>query len=153
MTPYAESSYFSPEELALFGKIKNLVQAMPDVDLGKDAKEKQILVSCHMVTRAIAKIFPELEVLDGQFGAWAGYDHSWLKRGHRLIIDPYPWAAVGGPIMVCGDMISPWYRLYRETCKCQAAEFKKRFKHKEFKNHLRRVSAAVRKTARGLGYI
>ena len=153
MTPYAESSYFSPEDLALFEGVKKIFQAMPDVDLGKDEKGEQNLVSCHMVARAIAKIFPELKVVDGSFGAYGGYGHSWLKRGHRVIIDPYPWATVGGPIMVCADMISPWYCLYQEFCSCRATEFKKKIENKEFRGHLRKVSAAVKKTAKELGHL
>ena len=55
------------EDLALFHKIEKIVQAMPEVDLGKDEKGEKIIVSCHMITRTLARFFP-VRYRDGYFG-------------------------------------------------------------------------------------
>jgi len=102
------------ENLLLFQKIERAIQGLPDIELGKDTQEEEVLVSCHMIARALARVFPEVESHDGYF-ARRGQRHSWLtiRRDSRLIIDPYPIALLGGPIMVHGGYITtPWDRLY-----------------------------------------
>ena len=90
----------SQEDLFLFQKIEMVVHEMPEVDLGVDLRGEKVLVSCHMIARALAHLFSWLEV----------------KRGYSLIIDPYPVALVGGPIMVhAGFITTPWRTLYIEA--------------------------------------
>ena len=113
MIPRA-ATYFSEKELELFHQIELLVQEveLPDLGLMGGARplganpDMRYLVSCHMVTRAIAALYPQLAVKDGTF--MRGYGHSWLVDGRGHIIDPYPWAMVGGPIMLSTEDMSPW---------------------------------------------
>jgi len=105
-------SWISKEEFSLFSKIKRIVEKMPEIDLGKDRKGTKILVSCHILSRALAKFFPVI-VKDGSFGGLI--EHSWLEIGNGLIIDPYPPGVVGGPILVDPRWLTvPWMSLYKE---------------------------------------
>ena len=107
----------SQEDLFLFQKIESVVREMPEVDLGVDLQGEKVLVSCHMIARALAHLFSEVEWKDGYF-ARRGQRHSWLevKRSYKLIIDPYPIALIGGPIMVyAGFITTPWCGLYIEA--------------------------------------
>lgn len=116
MEPYM-TGLISQEDLFLFQKIEKVVHEMPEVDLGVDQLGDRMLISCHMVSRALAHLFPEVEWKDGYFARF-GQRHSWLKikRSPNLTIDPYPVALVGGPIMVHGGFITtPWDKLYIEA--------------------------------------
>lgn len=105
----------APKELVLFEKIKKVVQEMPEAELGVDEDGKKILLSCHMIARALAKFFP-VEVKDGhvQYPGLLACEHSWLltKKGH--IIDPYPVGLLGGPILIVIKGFSPWAPFYQE---------------------------------------
>ncbi|MEY4744457.1 MAG: hypothetical protein RL272_402 [Candidatus Parcubacteria bacterium] len=102
-----------PDDLALFRNIRRVVRRLPDVDLGIDGQGRRVPVSCHMLCRALAAHFP-VPCRDGYFGEGAA-THSWLATGAGSIIDPYPWAMVGGPVMVYALGMSPWRALYREA--------------------------------------
>ncbi len=110
MKPYAFSEP-SNNTLVLFNEIKKVFENLPEVDLGKDDKGEEILVSCHMIARALAKIF-SIKYKDGYFG---GCEHSWLIPEPGIIIDPYPVATVGGPILVIVKYMTPWRYLYKEA--------------------------------------
>lgn len=97
----------SKNDLELFKKIRRTIKELPDVDL-----DGETVVSCHMVCRALAEHFPAT-CRDGFFGA--NSTHSWLVTDKGLIIDAYPWAMVGGPVMVYTGGFSPWATLYREA--------------------------------------
>jgi len=84
---------------------------MPEVDLGKDDEGKKVIVSCHMITRALARFFP-VRYRDGYFGEFN--QHSWLITKNGLIIDPYPVAVVGGPMLIDTRYMTPWRSLYHE---------------------------------------
>ena len=112
MTPFVLRDV-SKHDLALFTQIRRLVRKMPDLDLGPDGNGRPVAVSCHMLCRALAAHFP-VDCRDGYFGEGAA-THSWLRTGAGLIIDPYPWAMVGGPVMVYAEGLSPWRSLYRES--------------------------------------
>jgi hypothetical protein len=74
MQPYVLRHVPAPAS-EIFGKIKAIVDAMPDIDLGARGTSEEF-VSCHMIARGLAKLFPELELQDGKFhGSW---QHSWL---------------------------------------------------------------------------
>ena len=78
------------------------------------------LWTCHAVTRATKKIFSGLSdwrVVDGHFTK--GVQHSWLtfeQPGSRTVLDVYPVASLGGPILVdAGERMSPWTNFYIEA--------------------------------------
>jgi len=102
------------ENIILFQKIKQAVEALPDIELGEDTQGRKTLVSCHMIVRGLARVFPGVDRHDGYFARF-GQRHSWLtvRNDPRLVIDAYPVALLGGPIMVhCGFITTPWDRLY-----------------------------------------
>ncbi len=105
------------EDLDIFIKIKKTVEVMPEIDLGRDENNDPILVSCPMLCLAFAKFFPVV-CEDGYFYK-IGREHSWLRTKNGCIIDVYPVALVGGPILVLvgGFYLLPWQKIYvkRET--------------------------------------
>lgn len=123
----------------LFKRIRRTVRRMPDIDLGRNDRGERVLVSCHMVCRALAGNFG-IECRDGYFGDGA-WTHSWLLTDAGLIIDPYPWAMVGGPVMVHLGGCSPWRSLYREA---DLSEHFGRLKP-AFDRHVETVTEAVRR--------
>ena len=106
MRPYV-TDYISPKERNLFKKIKDAVNRMDDPFL-----EKEIILSCHVLTRAVHNIFL-LEVEDGYFADY--YQHSWLRTKNGHFVDVYPVACLGGPIMIDGGNASPARKLYRKA--------------------------------------
>ncbi len=111
MTPYSEK-FVLKEEVLLFNDIKRVVENLPDINLGINEKGKKVLLSCHILCRALSEVF-SLQYADGFY--YPKFDHSWLitKEGH--ILDVYPVGAIGGPIMVVNPKTdSPAYWLYKE---------------------------------------
>lgn len=123
---------------ALFKRVRRAVKRLPNVDLGSDGRGGRVPVSCHMVCRAFASTLG-IELRDGYFGEGA-WTHSWLLTDAGLIIDPYPWALVGGPVMVSVKDLSPWRGLYRE------ADLSRHFEalRPAFDRHVDEVTRAVR---------
>src|SRR3989344_9680872 len=99
MTPYVKQ-FIPDKEIVIFENIRCSVLRMPDIDLGKDEEDKLIILSCHMLARAVARVF-SLQCVDGYF--YPRYDHSWLITLQKNIIDVYPVAMVGGPTMMDGN--------------------------------------------------
>jgi hypothetical protein len=108
MTPYARK-FVSDEEFELFLKIKDLVTKLPDLDLGLDGSRNKIDLSCHMFARAVADIF-SLEFVDGYFTI--GFQHSWVLTPNGHVIDVYPVAMLGGPILMEARGFSPARNCY-----------------------------------------
>lgn len=96
MKPYVLSK-LSKEEIELFEKIRRAVNDLPDVDLGKNEDGENLILSCHILARAIAKVF-HLQYVDGHFYPY--YQHTWLLTPTGNIIDVYPVAVLGGPILM-----------------------------------------------------
>ncbi|MBI2023069.1 hypothetical protein HYT01_00705 [Candidatus Giovannonibacteria bacterium] len=113
MISYA-SEFVSLEEMKTYLQIKKIVEAMPGLHLGKDDDGKDIVLSCHILARAIARVFG-LDFVDGHF--LTAYEHSWVTLPSGKIIDVYPVAAVGGPIMYDRHFLSPAHRLYKKQLK------------------------------------
>jgi hypothetical protein len=111
MKPYAYLTV-PQEDLDLFDKIDKVIQEMPDIDLGENKKREKTILSCHMIARALARLFP-VEFKDGYFGGFN--THSWLITRNGLIIDSYPVATIGGPILIDKRFITAWNSLYREA--------------------------------------
>ncbi len=110
MTPYVLSQIPS-DEVDLFQKIKLAVNELPDIDLGLDDDGKEIILSCHILARAVAKVFG-LKPVDGHF--YPNFQHTWLLTPHRHIIDVYPVAILGGPILIDGQLSSPASWIYKK---------------------------------------
>ena len=116
MIPYAISSNGIPkEDVDLLEKIGETVRTLPDVNLGVSADGKKIVLSCHILARALAQVF-SLEFKDGYF--YPNFEHSWLITPRDNIIDAYPVGMLissnGGPILIDGDNCSPARWLYKE---------------------------------------
>ena len=110
MTPWVVSVGMIPEEdLELFRKIRLKIESLPDLDLGINEKGENIILSCHILARAVSNVF-RIRCLDGYF---CNCRHSWLATANNNIIDVYPVHAVGGPIMHSNDYSSPVRGLYR----------------------------------------
>ena len=141
MTPYV-LSLFPREDIDIFWQIKRLVDRLPDVDLGKDESGESVVLSCHILCRAIARLF-ELKVEDGLFADI--FNHSWLVTNCGNVIDPYPVGILGGPIIVEGcdpfDTFSPARRLYRP--KSTYCILHGRSQKSSFRRSVRRVRRAM----------
>lgn len=92
------------EELVQLQLTRLLVERLPS---------QPFEVSCHALARVLAKVIPNVYWTDGYFGGGRGWPHSWLCTSNHNILDPYPWAMVGGPVLICCQYFSPWPHLYR----------------------------------------
>jgi len=100
MTPCA-MKYIPEEDIIVFEKIKNVISKLPDIDLGINEEGEKIVLSCHILARAVAKVF-SLRCVDGYF--LPNFCHSWVLSPNGHLIDIYPVGVIGGPIMmVKGD--------------------------------------------------
>lgn len=140
MTPYVKR-YISEEELALFKRIRNAVNQMGDPELGQDENGKPVILSCHILARAIAKVFP-VRVMDGYFAD--NYSHSWVETSGGHLIDLYPVAVIGGPIMFEGSTSSPQRRIYTRSSAKKLSHG--HFSKSSFRRAVRHVSKALRQT-------
>lgn len=100
------------DDLNLFSRIHSAIQKLPDIDLGSDVEGKKIILNCHMLARATAKVFPQLILEEGWFNRWP---HSWLITPHKQFIDVYPIGILscdkGGPIYVSSVIARTLYRI------------------------------------------
>ncbi|MDP2668851.1 MAG: hypothetical protein Q8P07_03405 [bacterium] len=115
MTPY--TLRFIPEdEVKLFEKIRAAILRMPDLDLGRDENDSEIILCCHILARAVAKVF-SLRYEDGYFSERTPYSHSWVLTPTGNIIDLYPVGMLGGPLFVESvySWLSPGKKLYRKN--------------------------------------
>lgn len=109
----------------LFFDIKSVFENLPQekVVVRKSESGSDRIISCHMICRALANFFP-VECRDGYFVGKL-CPHSWLIPKARwsvepcfyehYIIDPYPWVAASGPILVYAFSHSPWKKIYQEA--------------------------------------
>ncbi len=104
--------FIPSQDLDLFNILKKIISALPDVTFGKRPDNTDIPISCHLLTRALAFIFPTLEVCDGIIDP--DYPHSWLMTESGRIIDPYLIGAVGGPIIFDNELV--WRNFYGRQC-------------------------------------
>lgn len=143
MTPYVQRR-ISPDDLALFAQIKKSVEQMGDPELGLDEDGKPVVLSCHILARAVAKVFP-VRVRDGYFAGY--YDHSWVETFGGHLIDLYPVAVIGGPIMFEGSMASPQRRIYIRSSAKKLS--RGRFCRSSFRRAVRRTAKALRAKPNG----
>ena len=100
MKTYTEtqSDLVTQDELDLLSKVRKAVEKLPDIeDLGVDHRGEKVILSCHILARAVGKIFG-LKIVDGFF--YPTFSHSWLVTKRGNVIDVYPVGIVGGPIFV-----------------------------------------------------
>lgn len=114
MKTYLENSLhlMPPKEIMLFRRIEMIIDALPDIiDLGEKNGEP-IIMSCHMLARAASKVF-NLKYVDGHYHL-DHFAHSWLVTPMGNIIDLYPVATIGGPLLVlcCREFLTPGRQFY-----------------------------------------
>lgn len=98
MKPYAHDR-FTEEELFAWHYVRELISRVPDeIDLGSKPNGDKVIISCHMLCHALHVIVPTLRVEDGYY--CKGYEHSWLLTSRGNIIDAYPIATLGGPLLL-----------------------------------------------------
>jgi len=143
MTPYIKTT-IPDDVLCLFEAIGGAVRNVPDIDLGKNSCGEQIILDCHMIARAIGRIFG-LRVVDGHY---AHCSHSWLETiDRRWVIDPYPVMTFPGPLLLdARNGILPGRTLYQRT-KRLAKQLP--FSSPEFRRSVRRIAKAIEKTLNG----
>jgi len=138
MTPHAKL-YIHESDLTLFDKIRAIITTMPDIDLGEDEEGETIILSCHMLVRAVAKVF-SLKYEDGYF--CESHDHSWIVTPHNNIVDVYPIAQIGGPTMIDGNNGLIAQLLYEQSSAKKLSRGK--FGKQSFVRSVRRIGAALR---------
>ncbi len=94
------------EDLELFGRVRSIIDSLYDVNLGADERGNK----CHIISRALSNVF-KIRCHDGFF--YSRYRHSWVTTTNNNIIDIYPVASFGGPIMYSNDPMSPARVLYK----------------------------------------
>jgi hypothetical protein len=122
MTPYLALK-IPNEYLHLHDAINRVIARLPDLDLGRDEKGDKIVLSCHMLARAIGKVF-RLKVVDGHFAG--RFAHSWLMTDDLMwIIDLYPVGIMPLPLIVdAGGAFTPGHILYKKRRKfCKLLSF------------------------------
>lgn len=137
MKPYV-LSLIAQEDAELFAKIQRVVEKFPDIDFGKGETGEKLDLSCHILARAIGKVFG-LRHVDGYF--YPNFKHTWLVTGNGNVIDVYPVGMLGGPILVDGsDFYSPARWIYKKKRILQGKS-----REPSFRRALRMSIAAVRK--------
>lgn len=138
MTPYAAEFGVTAQDLVLYSSVRDALCALPRVAMGVDQAGKPIVLSCHIICRAMRKRIPVgVAVEDGYFANH--YQHSWLRLQSGNILDLYPVAVASGPILWDGKFPSPAAKLF-ERAKLQVPL---RFSAPEFRRAVRRVADAL----------
>lgn len=107
MRLYCEREGFIPQrKVALFRNMTAAIEALPELE---DAEA----VSCHVLTRILAGMFPGVVVVDGHFQS-RGSHHSWLDMGEGVVADVYPIGGVVPFLVDTNGYLNPWNRMYIE---------------------------------------
>ncbi len=139
MIAFAER-YVSKEDKELFEKISDVVNQLPEIDLGVDEYGRKIELSCHVLVRAIAKVF-SLKYEDGYYNPH--FSHSWIRTDGGHIIDVYPVAVIGGPILIAEGISSPIRFHYTKTLAREVSQGN--FSRSSFRRSVRRVTREIQK--------
>ncbi|HTX87261.1 MAG TPA: hypothetical protein VMC41_04335 [Candidatus Nanoarchaeia archaeon] len=123
------------DEVEIFFKIKQVVDNLPDIILGNNENGEEITLSCHLLARAVGKVFG-LKYVDGH--SFPRYQHTWLITSHRNIIDVYPVATLGGPIMLDGGCVRHVEKFYKKKRLAIGAT------RNSFRRALRKIEKVVR---------
>jgi len=140
MTPHALSRLHK-EDVKLFLKVRDAINHLPNIDLGVDGDKKKIVLSCHILARAVAIVF-DLELVSGYL--YPDYEHSWVTTPNGNIIDVYPVGVFGGPFLVDGTEYSPsrWHYLRNDEKILSRVGFDK----PSFKLSVQKIVCALSKT-------
>jgi hypothetical protein len=107
MRLYCEREGFIPKrKIALFREMTTAIEALPELDEAET-------VSCHVLTRILARMFPGVAVVDGHFQG-RGSHHSWLDMGEGVIADVYPIGGIVPFLVDTNGYLNPWNRMYIE---------------------------------------
>jgi hypothetical protein len=105
MRLYCEREGYVPEcKIVLFRRMVSMIEALPDID----PPER---ISCHVLTRILAKRFEGIRVVDGNFQG-RGSHHSWLDLGEGVVADVYPIGGVVPFLVDTSGYLNPWNRMY-----------------------------------------
>ncbi len=138
MTPYA-MALIHGEDILLWRKVRWLVENLPDINFGEKTSGETIVLSCHMLARAIGEIF-NLHVVDSCIVH--GHEHSWLITQHGNILDVYPIATIGGPIIIDGSSFFA-RSIYNGQKKIE--EWSELFEEEWFKRSVQEIERELRK--------
>src|SRR5207248_4834880 len=100
----------SADEINLFQQVRQVVDALPHVELGSQKLGKRSLTP-HLLVRALARVFG-VSYRDGYYHLYT--PHAWLETPEGNVIDVCPVGAVGAILVDCGRD-SPLRTLY-EPC-------------------------------------
>ena len=99
------------DDVDIFFKIRKVVENFPDRGFASGKMGEPMPLSCHLLARAIGKIFG-LKYVDGH--SFPGYQHTWLVTSSGNIIDVYPVATLGGPIILDGNCVRQVKNFYKK---------------------------------------
>jgi len=139
MIPFA-ARHVSTEERELFNKIFKVINELPEIDLGVDEYERKIELSCHILARATAKVFSQ-KYEDGYY--FPNHPHSWIRTQDGHLIDVYPVATIGGPILIVEGINSPIRWQYEKTSANDISQGN--FSRSSFRRSVRRVEEEIKK--------
>jgi len=139
MTPYG-IKYVQEEDLVIFKKIRNAVLKLPDINLGVDEEGDKILLFCHILARAVARVFL-LKYVDGFF--IPNFCHSWILSPNNHVIDVYPVGILGGPILMVASGSAPLIEFHYKEANLKN-EFPGLFSSPSFQGSIRIVEACLR---------
>lgn len=151
MKTYLESNGFgfvTPKELQVFHRIKRAMDGIVELpSLGVDEEMVEVILSCHIMARAVAKVFG-LRVVDGFY--YRFFSHSWLTTSTGNVIDVYPVAVAGGPILVHRNegIDTPGRALYIEKSTRQISRASGGFGKSHFRRAVDIVARELRKANR-----
>jgi hypothetical protein len=139
MKPYA-AHLAPPEDLEALTWIRNLMEKLPEWGIPQeDDSHNNALVSCHTLARAFASVMTDLTVMDGHV---LGHEHSWLVTKAGNIIDVYPVATVGGPLLIMNSLYAR--TLYKPV---RGMKVRQHMTPTRFRSHVRSITRAVRCTS------
>lgn len=141
MTPWA-AQFIPEDDLALFERVQKILHCFESPDLGTNESGEQIVLSCHMLSRAFTRILP-VSVRDGAFLTF--YEHSWVETPSGYVIDVYPVGAVGGPLLYDKGVYSPKSLMFTRASAKKIS--KGRFDTPSFRRSVRRITKALEATA------
>jgi hypothetical protein len=149
MIPHA-ATLISKADITLFHNIRTAVESLPDnLDLGKDPSKQKVVLSCHILVRAVVASMPRhpLALCDGRF--LRVFEHSWIMTPSGNIIDVYPVGMIGGPLLIDGSASLLASQLYTVSAKEDAdIRYRKMFESAWFKEAVRHVTCFLQ----GLNY-
>ena len=128
-------------DIEIFEEIRRAVELLSEIDLGSDDRGQAVVLSCHVLARAIARVFG-LRYVDG----WVrpNYEHSWVLSPAGHIIDVYPVAVIGGPILMENRSgHSPASHIYDTSDRHKL--YRGDFSRPWFRRSVRRVSVELQK--------